>query len=145
MTDAGQDRGTTGAIDVSVVAPCYNEEKNLPELVARLLATFARKGIAGEVLLVNDGSRDRTGPVIDDLAARHPEVTAIHHPVNRGIEAAWSSGIAAARGAYVCLIDADLQNLPEAVARLHSAIRYSGADIVQGHRSSIGRTDRKSV
>src|SRR5262245_59814378 len=94
MTDAGQGRGTTGAIDVSVVAPCYNEEKNVPELVARLLATFARKGIAGEVLLVNDGSRDRTGPVIDDLAARHPEVTAIHHPVNRGIEAAWSSGIA---------------------------------------------------
>ena len=140
MTSAGQGRGTTGAIDVSVVAPCYNEEKNLPELVARLLATFARKGIVGEVILVNDGSRDRTGPVIDDLAARHPEVTAIHHPVNRGIEAAWSSGIAAARGAYVCLIDADLQNLPEDVARLHSAIRYSGADIVQGHRSSIGRT-----
>jgi len=126
-------------VDVTVVAPCYNEAKNLPELVSRLLATFRKKGIAGEVILVNDGSRDDTGAIVDALASEHAEVRAFHHPVNRGIEAGWNTGVAAARGFYVCLIDADLQNLPEDVWRLYREIRGSGADLVQGYRSSIGR------
>jgi len=124
---------------VSVVAPCFNEAKNLPELVGRLERVFARKELSGEVILVNDGSRDDTGAVADALAAKHADVVVIHHPVNRGIEAAWSSGLAAASGEYVCLIDADLQYQPEDVSRLYREIRFSNADLVQGYRSSVGR------
>jgi phenylacetate-CoA ligase len=125
--------------DLSVVAPCYNEAKNLPELVERLLRVFDKKQIEGEVVLVNDGSRDDTGAVIDALAARHENVIAVHHPENRGIPAGWSSGVAAAKGEYVCLIDADLQNLPEDVWRLYREIRLTHADLVQGYRSTVGR------
>jgi phenylacetate-coenzyme A ligase PaaK-like adenylate-forming protein len=124
---------------VSVVAPCLNEAPNLTELVARLDRIFQRKGIAGEVVLVDDGSADDTAAVLERLAREYPCLTTVRHPVNRGIEAAWRSGVRAASGAYVCLIDADLQNQPEDVHRLLREIRLSGVDLVQGYRSSIGR------
>ncbi len=127
------------AVELSVVVPCYNEAGNLPELVARLRAVFDRRGIGGEVVLVNDGSRDATGSVIDALAAQHPEVVAVHHAQNRGIAAAWQSGLERARGEYACFIDADLQYLPEDVWRLWREIQAGHADLVQGYRSSIGR------
>ncbi len=126
-------------IELTVVAPCFNEAGNLPELVKRLRAVFERRGIRGEIVLVNDGSLDDTGRVIDDLAARHPDVVAVHHPQNRGITAGWESGVERARGEFVCFIDADLQYLPEDVWRLWREIQASHADLVQGYRSSIGR------
>src|SRR6266545_6168110 len=125
--------------DVSVVAPCYNEEKNIPELVLRLQTVFARKKFAGQIVLVNDGSTDGTARVIDEHASVSSDVLAVHHSANRGIEAAWKSGIEAARGEFVCLIDSDLQNLPEDVWRLYREIQFTAADMVQGYRSSIGR------
>jgi len=73
------------------------------------------------------------------LAAQHPEVVAIHHRRNRGLAAAWHTGLDAANGTYVCFIDADLQNPPEEVWRLYRDITVSRADMVQGVRSSIGR------
>jgi phenylacetate-CoA ligase len=129
----------TGRIDLSVVAPCFNEEANVVPLVARLLAVFDRRQIAGEIVLVNDCSTDATGRVIDDLAGRHPEVVTIHHLRNRGLAASWNTGLEAANGTYVCFIDADLQNPPEEVWRLYREITVSRADMVQGVRSSIGR------
>lgn len=124
---------------LSVVVPCYNEAKNLPELVERLERVFDRKELAGEVVLVDDGSADDTGAVIRALSADHPRVVGVFHERNRGIAAAWESGVSRARGEYVCLIDADLQNLPEDVWRLFREIRLSHADVVQGYRSSVGR------
>ena len=124
---------------LSVVAPCFNEALNLPELVERLNRTFERKRIDGEIVLVNDGSRDDTGAVVDALAREHANVVAVHHEVNRGIEAGWRSGLQAARGIYVCFIDADLQHLPEDVYRLLREIQHSHVDLVQGYRSSVGR------
>lgn len=124
---------------LTVIAPCYNEARNLPELVARLEGAFDRKGIAGEIVLVDDGSTDDTEAVLAALTAASPRVRAVRHARNAGIAAAWRSGLAAARGSLVCLIDADLQNPPEDVPRLLREMRLSGADVVQGWRSNIGR------
>jgi phenylacetate-coenzyme A ligase PaaK-like adenylate-forming protein len=125
--------------ELSVIAPCYNEEGNLRELVNRLRNAFWTKNIAGEVVLVDDGSTDGTGTLIDKLAQEHPNVVAVHHGKNLGMVAGWRSGLQAAHGDLVCLIDADLQNLPEDVCRLYRELRLSGADVVQGYRSSVGR------
>src|SRR5262249_47431790 len=126
-------------VELSVIVPCYNEEGNLPELVERTERVFARRGITGEVVLVNDGSRDGTGAQIDALAASHPTVVPVHHPINRGIAAGWKSGLEHSHGRYVCTIDADLQYQPEAIALLHREMVFSKADLVQGWRSSLER------
>jgi len=125
--------------EISVVAPCFNEMENAKALTERLRQVFAKRNLHGEVVLVNDGSRDATGAVIDALAREHDGVFAVHHPVNRGIAAAWQTGVENSRGKYVCLIDADLQYLPEEVWRLYREIEASRADMVQGFRSSIER------
>ena len=113
--------------------------ENARALTERLLHLFAKRKLRGQVVLVNDGSRDATGDVIDALAAQHQDVVAIHHPVNRGIAAAWVTGVENSAGRYVCLIDADLQYLPEEVWRLYREIEGGNADMVQGFRSTIER------
>jgi phenylacetate-CoA ligase len=125
--------------NLSVIAPCYNEAGNVRELVSRLKAVFNRRNIDGEIVLVNDCSTDETGAIIDELAAADVRVVACHHSKNQGIAAGWATGLAASRGTYVCLIDSDLQNLPEDVWRLYREISVSHVDLVQGYRSSVGR------
>jgi glycosyltransferase involved in cell wall biosynthesis len=128
------------SVEISVVAPCYNEMENANALTERLLHLFTKRGLQGEVVLVNDGSRDETGRVIDELARKYPDnVVAVHHPKNQGIAVAWQTGVDSSSGKYVCLIDADLQYLPEEVWRLYRQIEASRADMVQGFRSTIER------
>jgi phenylacetate-CoA ligase len=138
MTEA-VDETRAATPDVSVVVPCFNEARNLPELVDRLTTTLQGEDVVAEIILVDDGSSDDTGTVIDHLAQESSSVVPIHHRTNRGIEAAWASGVRLARGTNVCFIDADLQNLPEDVARLLREIRFSRADVVQGYRLSVVR------
>ena len=126
-------------VELSVLVPCFNEEGNLPELVERTLFVFTRRSIDGEIVLVNDGSRDGTGAQIDALAEEYPNVVAVHHAVNQGITAGWKTGLQRSRGRYVCTIDADLQYQPEAIALLHREALSSGVDVVQGWRSSLER------
>src|SRR6185503_4634008 len=86
--DEGHGRGMR-PLDLSVVVPCYNEAKNLPELVERLARVFDRRDLAGQVVLVDDGSADDTAAVIRALAAQDARVLGVFHPANRGIAAAW--------------------------------------------------------
>src|SRR5262249_22721265 len=138
LGDRAVSRGTA-TVELSVVVPCYNEEGNLPELVERTERIFERRRIRGELVLVNDGSRDGTAAQIAALAARHPSVVGVHHRTNLGIPAAWRSGFERSCGRYVCTIDADLQYQPEAIALLHREMCCGNADLVQGWRSTLER------
>jgi phenylacetate-CoA ligase len=131
--------GESATVELSVIVPCYNEEDNLPELVERTERVFERRRIRGEIVLVNDGSRDGTAAQIEALAERHPCVVGVHHPTNLGIPAGWKSGFERSRGRYVCTIDADLQYQPEAIAHLYREMCFSNADLVQGWRSTLER------
>jgi len=126
-------------VEISIIVPCLNEAENVLELAARAHAVFETRGLAGEVVFVNDGSTDNTGALIDRLAAEHDWVRAVHHPHNQGMVAAWQSGLTATRGRYVVVMDGDLQYLPEDVYRLYRQLKYTNADVVQGWRSHIGR------
>ncbi len=127
------------AVDLSVVAPCFNEADNVEELVDRLNTMFTRRGVSGEIVLVDDASTDGTSGVLRDLAERVRNLVVCTHPTNRGIEAGWRTGLRAARGAHVCFIDADLQNPPEDVWRLYHELQFSRVDLVQGTRSTLVR------
>src|SRR5713226_9740885 len=126
-------------VEISVVVPCLNEAGNLRELVSRLRAALRKRDIAAEIILINDGSQDATHEVIAALESQYADVHGIHHAANRGIAASWRSGVEAATGTYVCLIDADLQYLPEDICRLYDEVRHSRVDLVQGYRSSLKR------
>lgn len=129
-----------GGIELSVVVPCLNEEANLPELVTRVLGVFERGGFEGELIVVDDGSTDRSRDVVATFEAAHPgRVRGCHHPENRGIAEAWRTGALAARGRLVATIDADLQYQPEDLLRLRRALYDHSVDIVQGWRSPTGR------
>jgi phenylacetate-CoA ligase len=127
-------------IDLSVIVPCYNEEANIPELVQRLLNVFATGKLEGEVVLVDDGSEDKTAVVIRQMMKTYGErVVGCFHRANRGLTAGWKTGVAAARGTNVAIIDADLQYQPEDLLRLRRKLIDANVDIVQGWRSSLGR------
>lgn len=125
--------------ELTVIAPCFNESLNLIELTERLLKVFEKKKINGQIILVNDASLDNTGEIIDDLAKRNKNIIACHQERNKGIVEGWRTGLKSSGGVFVCLIDSDLQNLPEDVWRLYQEIRFSNADIVQGWRNHIGK------
>jgi len=125
--------------EISVVVPCYNESENAIALVERLQQVFEKYNLSGQVVLVNDASKDETGKIIDGLAARYQNVLAVHHQENRGIAGGWQTGLDHSQGKYICLIDADLQYLPEEVWRLYREIEASRVDMVQGFRSTIER------
>ncbi len=123
--------------DVSVVAPCYNEELNVGALVERLQAVFQKKNLNGEIVLVDDASTDSTRTAIRALQEEWPNVVLVAHEKNQGIAVGWKHGLERSSGAYVCFIDADLQNLPEDVWRLYREISLTNADLVSGWRSHV--------
>lgn len=124
--------------DVSVIVPCLDEEANLRLLAERLFAATDAAGLTCEIVFVDDGSTDSTWDVIEELAAGG-RCVGVRHETNRGIPAAWQSGLDAAHGRYACFLDADLQHPPEEVVTLYRRLRESRADICQGTRSSIER------
>ncbi|GAP13442.1 glycosyltransferase [Longilinea arvoryzae] len=122
---------------LSVVIPAYNEEKGILEIMERVLTI--REGLkeAGvdemELLVVNDGSRDRTAEVAGELACKHDCVRIISHPHNRGYGAALKTGFAQAKGELVGFLDADGTYPPEYFPQLCREA-LNGAELVIGSR-----------
>lgn len=120
-------------IDLSVVIPAYNEEALLDELHRRLRAALDPLGLRVEVILVNDGSRDRTAAMLDAIAAADPRFKIIHFSRNFGHQAAVTAGLDHAAGAAVLVMDADLQDPPELVGPMLDQWR-AGWQVVYGVR-----------
>ena len=126
---------------LSVVIPCYNEEATLETLVGRVL-NAERCGLELEVVIVDDGSRDRSGEVMDRLAGMHPEIHCIKHGRNQGKGAALRTGFAAASGDILLVQDADLEYDPAEYPRLLKPILDGRADVVYGSRFRGGEMRR---
>jgi dolichol-phosphate mannosyltransferase len=119
---------------LSVVIPCYNEEAVLPHVYERICSAAAEWDDDWEVLLVNDGSRDRTWELIEDFHERDPRWKGICLARNFGHQAAVGAGLEQARGDVVAVLDADLQDPPELVSRMIARWRQ-GYDVVYGIRT----------
>jgi glycosyltransferase involved in cell wall biosynthesis len=124
-------------IALTVIAPCFNEQDNVHPLAERTLAIFDALDIAAELILVDDGSADATWETITAAHDTDHRVRGVRHEHNRGMVPAWHTGLAAAGGDLVCLIDADLQNRPEDIARLYDRFRHGDCDLVQAVRHSV--------
>ena len=122
---------------VSIVAPCFNEEYSLPEFYRRAAAACRQAcGEHYEIVLVDDGSRDRTWTEIQRLAAHEHNIIGIRLMRNHGHQAAASAGLALARGDRVLLIDADLQDPPELLDSMMRTMDTERADVVFGQRTA---------
>jgi polyisoprenyl-phosphate glycosyltransferase len=100
------------------VVPCFDEEQGLPALRERLSAACHRVvGDDYEIVLVNDGSRDATWPIIADLARRDRRVVGVNPSRNHGHQLALTAGLAVCSGDRILIIDADLRDPPELLDR----------------------------
>jgi dolichol-phosphate mannosyltransferase len=119
--------------ELSVVVPLFDEQENIGELHRRLKAVLAGLSCDHEVIFVDDGSRDGTPWLLDDLHARDPDLVVLHLSRNFGHQAALSAGIDQTRGRAVIVMDGDLQDPPELVPQFVQLWR-GGHDVVYAIR-----------
>ena len=122
------------APDLSVVFPVFNEEENLPILMGEIARALGGTPWSYEVIAVDDGSRDRSLAVLDELRATYPRLRVLTFAKNSGQTAALDAGWRAARGRYVVSLDADLQNDPADIPGMVHKLEESGVDMVIGVR-----------
>ena len=117
---------------LSLVIPLFNEEESLPELFAWIKKVCNRENFLFEVVFIDDGSKDKSWSIIQDLAKEHEEIIAIKFRRNYGKSAALNEGFAACNGDVVITMDADLQDSPEEIPDLYKMIKEDGYDLVSG-------------
>jgi glycosyltransferase involved in cell wall biosynthesis len=119
-------------VQISIVVPAYNEDESLPELMAWIDRVMKAHSFSYEVIMIDDGSKDRSWQVIESLSATYPALRGIKFRRNYGKSAALHVGFEAAAGDVVITMDADLQDSPDEVPELYRMITQDGLDIVSG-------------
>ncbi len=122
------------SVELSVVVPIYNEQESVPELIARLHEALAGVVRSYEVILVDDGSSDRTWEIIGAAAARDARIKGLSFSRNFGHQMAFTAGLDHADGDAVVIMDADLQDPPELLPELIARWR-EGYDVVYAVRA----------
>ena len=120
-------------LNLSVVVPLYNEEESLPHLINQLISALRPAGETFELVLVDDGSSDRTAEVLAQVSSDVPEVVAVLLRKNYGQTAAMAAGFDVAGGEVIVSLDGDLQNDPADIPMLLAKLR-EGYDLVSGWR-----------
>jgi glycosyltransferase involved in cell wall biosynthesis len=124
---------------LSIVVPVYNERATITAVVDRLQTMDLP--MPREIIVVNDGSRDGTRAVLDELAVRYPDLVILQSDVNRGKGHAIRQGFSRATGTIVAIQDADLELDPAQLARLVAPIAAGTTSVVYGSRFLDGRND----
>jgi len=118
--------------NLSIVVPLYNEDESLPELEAWVAKVVKQMGISYEMIFVDDGSKDKSWAIVQELAAKNRNVRGIKFRRNYGKSAALQTGFEAVRGEVVITMDADLQDSPDEIPELYRMIVEDGFDLVSG-------------
>ncbi|WP_293788843.1 glycosyltransferase family 2 protein [uncultured Pedobacter sp.] len=119
-------------MDISVVVPLFNEDESLPELTAWIDKVMNENNFSYEIILVDDGSTDRSWAVIEDLKLQNSAVKGIKFRRNYGKSAALNVGFEATQGDVVITMDADLQDSPDEIPELYRRIKEEKLDLISG-------------
>ncbi|MEZ4955417.1 MAG: glycosyltransferase family 2 protein [Saprospiraceae bacterium] len=119
-------------MDISVVVPLFNEEESLPELEAWIVRVMGENNFTYEIILVDDGSKDRSWQVVEQLQKKNPNIKGVKFQRNYGKSAAMFLGFETAQGDVVITMDADLQDSPDEIPELYRMIKEDGFDLVSG-------------
>ncbi len=126
------EKNSQSPLSISVFFPCYNEEANVENTTQAALSTFRRVSDDFEIIIVNDGSKDRTGEIADRLASEHPEVRAVHNNPNLGYGGALQRGFREATKTWVFYTDGDGQFDFEEIDKLFPLLDQY--DVVSAYR-----------
>ncbi|MCX5777161.1 MAG: glycosyltransferase family 2 protein [Candidatus Firestonebacteria bacterium] len=126
-----------GKKDLSIIIPAFNEEKRISLCICRLKEYLNKLGLYYEIIVVDDGSKDRTSTIVEKLALREPAIRLIRNQINTGKGFAVKHGMEEASGKYRIFTDADLSTPPEEIEKL---LKYlaEGFDVVIGSRRVKG-------
>ena len=119
-------------MDISIIVPLFNEDESLPHLAEWIDRVMKEHGFEYEVIMVDDGSKDRSWQVIEELRAKNPCYKGVKFRRNYGKSAALNVGFGHAQGDVVITMDADLQDSPDEVPELYRMIKEEGYDLVSG-------------
>ena len=119
-------------MDISVVIPLFNEEESLPELAAWIDKVMLENRFSYEIVMIDDGSKDDSWKVIENLQIKNPHIKGIKFRRNYGKSAALYCGFDVAEGDVVITMDADLQDSPDEIPGLFKMIKEDGFDLVSG-------------
>lgn len=119
---------------LSIIVPCYNEEKSLPIFYKEVISVVQRLNRNYELILVNDGSKDNTLSVMRDLSVQDTHVIYLSFARNFGKEAAMYAGFCNAKGNYIAVMDADLQDPPELLSKMLEILEKGEYDSVASRR-----------
>ncbi len=119
-------------MDISIVVPLYNEEESLPELSEWINSVLTSSKLSYELILVDDGSKDNSWTVIEELKQQYTEIRGVQFRRNYGKSAALHTGFNLARGQVVITMDADLQDSPEEIPEMRRMIVEEGYDVISG-------------
>ena len=119
-------------MDLSIVVPLFNEEESLPELEAWIRKVVEAQGYSYEIVMVDDGSKDNSWNIVQELAAKNPNVRGIKFRRNYGKSGALNVAFEAVQGEVVITMDADLQDSPDEIPELYDMIVKEGYDMVSG-------------
>jgi glycosyltransferase involved in cell wall biosynthesis len=122
-------------MNISVVVPLFNEDESLPELCAWIDKVMQKNNYSYEVLLIDDGSKDKSWEVVEQISAENSNIKGIKFRRNYGKSAALNVGFAKAKGDVVITMDADLQDSPEEIPALYNKIAVEGFDLVSGWKA----------
>lgn len=126
---------TEGAVQVSVIVPCFDEEGAAAGLAREIAAALRPTGRPFEIVFVDDRSTDRTLEILRAVQADVPELRIVRHRANYGQSAAVASGFRVARGVYLATLDGDGQNDPADLPAMIERLESQGADAVTGVRA----------
>ena len=130
MTELDNDFTAVAGPELSLVMPCYNEQDNVGYTIPKLVRVFEQAGRRLELVAVDNGSQDRTGQLLADLAAEYPQITPVTVEVNQGFGFGILSGLAVAKAPWVGSIAADGQVDAEDVLRLFEAVSVSHGPVI---------------
>src|SRR5215469_4598685 len=122
------------SVELSLVIPCHNEEKNLQPLLSAIHTALDQLGLEYEVVITDDCSTDNSWSVLKELAASDPRLRIQRFEINSGESAASWAGMQASRGRYIATLDADLQNDPKDLPAMLAAL--TDTDGVCGTRTA---------
>lgn len=122
-------------MDISVIAPVYNEELNIPIIYDRLTQVLSSISNSYEILFINDGSKDRSLAITKDLSEKDPHIKYIDFSRNFGHQIAVSAGLDHVQGEAVVIIDSDLQDPPELIKEMYAKYQQ-GYEVVYAKRKN---------